>query len=316
MRNTLDRRGARVISTPTVLVLGAGASAHCGYPLGSRLVDQLCLLRGSAELDDLPEGWSREEAEGFLTRLSRSAYYSIDAFLETNPDQARLGKYLLGRELKRHENLDGLFPPHDSGWYQFLFNSLLNPMGEPEFGANRLAVVTFNYDRSLEAYLCAALQNRCPLSPEEAESALSELEIVHVHGVLGRFPQVPYQPTTDVADLLNIADQIQIIHEMRDRAGGFCNSEFERAHELLVEAERIYFMGFGFHPDNMRRFQFFTPENTAGKEIKSTTHGWAPLDFANLTHRLAVNGITGVTRDGASCNQFFGYTAPLADSSV
>ncbi|MCA9317371.1 MAG: hypothetical protein KDB73_17935, partial [Planctomycetes bacterium] len=104
-----------MIETPTVLVLGAGASVHANYPLGGQLVNQICQLRGSAELDDLPEGWTRTEAEDFCTRLSRSGHYSIDAFLGSDVEHAALGKYLLARVLKAREVTDRLFPPHSSG---------------------------------------------------------------------------------------------------------------------------------------------------------------------------------------------------------
>lgn len=90
-----------MISKPTVLVLGAGSSTHCGYPLGRELVAQLCQLRGSAELDNLPDGWSRDGVERFLTKLSLSDPSSIDAFLETNRDEASLGKFLIARQLKK-----------------------------------------------------------------------------------------------------------------------------------------------------------------------------------------------------------------------
>jgi hypothetical protein len=93
-----------LISIPTVLVLGAGASAHCSYPLGRELVAELVRLRGNSDLDHLPEGWTRELAERFLTKLGRSDPASIDAFLETNPTHAGLGKYLIARQLKLRED--------------------------------------------------------------------------------------------------------------------------------------------------------------------------------------------------------------------
>ena len=97
-----------------MLILGAGSSVHVRYPLGSQLVSELCLLRGTPALDNLPMAWTSSEANNFLTRLSRSGHYSIDAFLESVREQAPLGKYLVARALKTREVVDALFPPHST----------------------------------------------------------------------------------------------------------------------------------------------------------------------------------------------------------
>ena len=300
-----------MIKIPTVLVLGAGASTNYGYPLGMELIARLSRLRGTTNLDELPQGWNRNDVEAFLTRLSRSGYYSIDAFLETERERAALGKYFIAYELKQYEILDRLFPPHDSGWYQYLFNSLIID-GTPQFAENKLSIITFNYDRSLEAYLHTALQNRFQIDAAQAEEIMRGLPIVHVHGILGRYPEVPYTDHRDVNDLVNISQQIQIIHEISDQDGEFCNEMFQKAHEMLLCAERIFFLGFGFHPDNMRRFQFFTQENTKGKLLKATTYGLEALERDNLVKRLSDSGFTiDSLNTSGNCDHFFRRIATL-----
>jgi hypothetical protein len=302
-----------MIQIPTVLILGAGASAHCAYPLGSQFVSQLSSLRGTSELNNLPDGWTRSNAEAFLTKLSRSGHYSIDAFLEKNREQAELGKFLIARELKKHEDINLLFPPHNSGWYQYLFNQLLAPDGSPDFAANQLGIVTFNYDRSLEAYLHTALQARFDINEDEAAKKLKSIAITHVHGILGKYPEARYQRETELSELMNISSQIQIIHEISDQDVGFCNAMFKQAHEMLVKAKRIYFLGFGFHPDNIRRFRFFTPENTTGKLILSTLRGLGTRERNDLIARLIPAGFKSSDFDsgGYECNSFFKYSASL-----
>lgn len=300
-----------MINIPTVLILGAGASAHCGYPLGAGLIDRLCNLRGSPELDLLPEDWSRVYAETFLTRLSRSGHYSIDAFLENNREDAPLGKYLIALELKKHENIDMLFPPHDSGWYQYLFNSLLID-GKPRFSDNNLSIITFNYDRSLEAYLFTALKNRFRIKSEDAGSVLRGLPIMHVHGILGEYPEFPYNAQCDNNDLLGISQQIQIIHEISDRGDEFCNEVFQRAHDRLQSAQSIYFLGFGFHLDNIRRFRFFSKSGTEGKLLRATTLGLEALEKSHLIETLSDYGF-GLDSfpNSGDCSKFFRRIARL-----
>ncbi len=310
----ISKRGVGLITSPTVLILGAGASAHVGYPLGSQLVSELCALRGNSSLENLPAGWTSAAANDFLTRLSRSGHYSIDAFLETVPEHAALGKYLIARELKRREVVDALFPPHSTGsWYQYLLNVLLRDTGAAHFHPNSLEIITFNNDRSLEAYLHHALQSRFRIPDDEAATVLSEIPIVHVHGILGSYPAVPYIASSGPEELLAISQQIQIIHEIKDVSDGFCNEMFERANGMLKGAERIFFLGFGFHSDNVRRFRFFTPESMAGRVVKATTSGTGAMALASLAKRLEAHGFPEVSKwaNGNECNNFFGHVQDL-----
>lgn len=300
-----------MIEKPTVLVLGAGASVHVGYPLGGDLVNDLCRQRNSDLYNDLPMHWTTEDVDRFLTRLSRSGHYSIDAFLETVPDQADLGKYLIARELKRHEDIDRLFSPNNPGWYQYVFNRLLEDNNVSGFSSSRLSVITFNYDRSLEAYLHEALVARFQMPTDEASSILSHVQIVHVHGSLGNYPNIPYVSNCQADELLEISKKIQIIHEVSDPEDGFCNREFEQANELLNQAERIYFLGFGFHPDNIRRFRFFSPEKTIDREIHATARGIGSVELASFVTRLEPLGFDSSVFNGNTCSNFFSHVAAL-----
>jgi hypothetical protein len=303
-----------MITKPTVLILGAGASEHCGYPLGKGLVSRLCSLRGTHALDTLPEGLTRKDAESFLTRLSYSDSDSIDAFLEKNRDQAQLGKFLIAREIKQHENIDSLFPPNNPGWYHHLFNKLIVDEKDPHF-SDQLKIVTFNYDRSLEAYLYTRLQHSpsSQIDAAKAESILKELPIIHVHGILGEFPKIPYQSQYDDSDLFKISQNIKVGHELADQDEGFCNDLFKQANKMLKDASRIFFLGFGFHLDNVRRFQFFTRDNTRETLVRSTTYPLQELELKQLVGRLTDYGFTDecFPANNSNCEYFFKRTADL-----
>jgi hypothetical protein len=72
----------------------------------------------------------------------------------------------------------------------------------------------------LRLYLHPALQSRFRISSDKAAAVLSELPIVHVHGILGSYPEVPYVATSDPEELLAISRRIQIIHEIERRERG------------------------------------------------------------------------------------------------
>jgi hypothetical protein len=98
-----------MISQPTALVLGAGASVHVGYPLGSELLDDICARRGSVFTDEWPTGWAVDQIAPSLLRMCRSEFHSIDAFLDANTEQADVGRFLIARELKSRERMGELF---------------------------------------------------------------------------------------------------------------------------------------------------------------------------------------------------------------
>ena len=300
-----------MISSPTVLILGAGSSAHCGYPLGSGMVSNICRLKAGSTLDDIP--FDKSEVCEFINRLSRSGYYSIDAFLADTPEHLDLGKFLIARELSKSEELDRLFPPSNSGWYQYLFNQLLVD-GKPDFAKNNLSIVTFNYDRSLEAYLHTATMNRFRMSSSEATECLAAIPIIHPHGILGPYPDKPYSKPNSREDLAERANDIKVIHELENEKDTFCSIDFEIAHQHLTKAKRIYFLGFGFHNENIERFRFFNEGNLKGVQLNATTYGLGQISYVNLTKDLATYGFPPkqIRYDpNTNCNYFFSRTASL-----
>lgn len=302
------------IRTPTVLILGAGASLHCGYPLGLQLISDVASLRQKSPYLPLPARWSHEDLERFITRLSRSGHYSIDAFLEIVPPEIELGKYLIAYCLKQKEDIDRLFPPYDSGWYQYLFNCLLNNDTAP-FSNNQLTIVTYNYDRSLEAYIYEALMARFSMTPDEAKVELAKVPIIHVHGSIGVFPEIPYSTSKDIDVVSEIARCITIIHEIHDhdQEGEFCNEEFRLANLAINNASRIVFLGFGFHYDNVRRLKVEW-STFCDRTVRSTFWDTSTEEYARIMRRLSDLGLSQnilPMTGGNSCNGFFRFEFSL-----
>lgn len=130
--------------------------------------------------------------------------------------------------MKQHEVEDGLFPPNDPGWYRNLFTALATP-NVGDLAKAPLAVITFNYDRSLEVFLYQSIKYRYNLSDQDACRAFKSIPIIHPHGILGDYPDVPYKTSLDGMPLSSIADNITIIYELRDSPPPyFCNAAFSR----------------------------------------------------------------------------------------
>ncbi len=186
-------------------------------------------------------------------------------------------------------------------WYQYLWEELNDPF--EHFGANKLSIVTFNYDRSLEHYMFTSLKNKYPdKSVDEYAEKIRSIPIIHVHGKLGPLPWetsksdlksvVPYDSMTgsscfgmsveDTKDYQRVwfdtaRSSIKVIHEGTDES-----EEFKQAHELIANAQQLYFLGFGYHPTNLRRLNprvLMQP-----KKIMGTSYELSLSRILNIEH--------------------------------
>ncbi len=256
-----------MIKSNIVLVLGAGASAPFGFPTGQGLKDLVCekTLRLSGSVQLLTTlGFNPDIITRFRTALGNSGRLSVDAFLETREDYLDIGKTAIAATLMPFEKTTGLFRDWinkrkrgKGNWYDLLFDALTAAVPFDEFDKNKLSIITFNYDRSIEHYLFTSLQSSYNKNDEECGEKLRKMEIIHVHGSLGPLdwqsrptglPSVSYDSGMG-PDIIKLAAQnIKIIHE--DTAD---TPEFTQARNLLLNSTRVFFLGFGYHPANLKR---------------------------------------------------------------
>ena len=105
-----------MIKAPTVFVLGAGASAPYGFPLGRTLMSEIVRkLRKAGDFRDQVQACApHTDMARFTSRLSASGRSSIDLFLEKRPDLLEIGKAAIVRALVPYEiddEFDTIFPP-------------------------------------------------------------------------------------------------------------------------------------------------------------------------------------------------------------
>jgi len=248
-----------VITRKTVLVLGAGASVPFGFPSGPGLVKSICesLRSGNARSvieDILAERQFRGSRyfDKFLDSLQKSGQLSIDSFLEHNPEWIALGKLAISACLIPFEEEQKLFRFGDDCWYRQLFKAMNSTF--EEFTQNKITILTFNYDRSLEHFLATALRYTHQVEYQLCLQSVLSLPIIHLHGHLGSLNNVDDEEgrvyKTDCNPyFINVAARnIQIIHE-----GGENGAKFESAKKALSNAEVIAFLGFGYDEINLER---------------------------------------------------------------
>jgi len=153
-----------MIRTPTVFVLGAGASAEYGLPLGSDLVQLIVDAVGETGVLRKPLsicGVLESKLEIFAEKLHRANLVSIDAFLEKNsPEFVGIGKLCIGlsilfREQDAKRKL--LESPPSDHWLKYVWNIMRAETNAASFSENKVIFVTFNYDRLVEHYFDGVL---------------------------------------------------------------------------------------------------------------------------------------------------------------
>jgi hypothetical protein len=219
----------------------------------------------------------------FREAFRKSGQSSVDAFLEHRSEFIEVGKLAIAYCLIPYESEDALFQCDGSrggDWYQYL-SSKLNASFE-SFGENRLSVITFNYDRSLEHYLFTTLRYAHGRSDDECAEAIRKIPILHVYGQLSRQPYPdrearPYE--TDSSSYRSVGYAARGITLLHDKA----KPELEGACRLLTAAERICFLGFSYHPLNLERLRL---RDSSGRAVFGTARGLIGGEVASVEHAL------------------------------
>ena len=282
-----------MITTPTVLVLGAGASYPYGFPTAKELEDLICeafsspTARASKSLGSTESEYTPEQFFEFRQAFLK-APASVDAFLQRRPEFLGVGKLAIAYCLMPFENETKLYQPdrnlRGGNWYKYLAGKLDSSF--EEFGYNKLSIITFNYDRSLEHYLLNALISLHGRTRDACASALAKIPIVHVYGQLGAQPypkEGSHQYRPDQIEqfiyVKTAADGIKLYHEEADAAAA-------RAGEVLRPAKRVCFLGFGYHSFNLARLKIESPFDLS-TTIIGTARGLIGMELQHASHGVA-----------------------------
>jgi hypothetical protein len=271
-----------MITVPTTLILGAGASKPYGFPTGNELRHKIItrFQNGNAiEMYERAFDLSSVIIQEFERDFRQSGDPSIDVFLERRPKLVQIGKTAIAESLIPFENVDSLFnedeqPLHNKGWYNYLLDAMTERTHN-NFSNNQLKILTFNYDRSLEWYLSKALKSRYGFeSLQEGYELVKTIPIIHLYGTLGGLPWMKdsraYEPSLGISDIIKARDEIRIISDggefLSKRKPVYSSQDasqtswdtfiaFEEAHNYLMKSKRIIFLGFGYNSTNLSRLR-------------------------------------------------------------
>lgn len=298
-----------MIRDKTVFILGAGASNPYGYPTGGELREKICKDFTSKNSlfkpGDIYWETQRSLAQEFTKLfLEAGANTSIDLFLArlnptdrdkfTNIGKTAISFFILEAECasKFDENMEKEKRKHD--WYAPLLNKMMRKLTTHDsyerIGDNAVTFITFNYDRSLEYYIHRCFTSTFPHAPEEYIQKIGN-EIIKIHHAYGKIADMPWQQTgadplpyrpqkfTEYID--NAIKNIKTIYEMPE-------SIKKDIQESIVEAQQIFFLGFGYAEENLKAIGIpeILKDGSRTTKIYGTAQGIPPNRIYELKRKF------------------------------
>jgi len=253
-----------MISRPTVFVLGAGASMPYSFPSGVQLASQIAtqLTERNGELSRLmrANGIDDKLLQAFPIAFRESGRESLDAFVQSRREFLSIVKLAIVISIGLIESEPSLFTS-GADWMKYLFNRMAG--GSPgDFASNQLKVITFNFERSFERRMFLNMRANYDMDDVSAlTSCETTVPVLHFHGDLGEpgWGAATITPTTrdyrplnqqqSLEEVSGFAERIKLIHEEIPK------TTIETAQKWMLEAERVCFIGFGYHRLNLDRLQ-------------------------------------------------------------
>jgi hypothetical protein len=172
-------------------------------------------------------------------------------------------------------------------WYDYLTKLLTEGVRKSEIGHifDNIEIINFNYDRCIEQYLPYSLANYYGVDVEAVRALMPRLVMHRPYGVAGKLPwQGGDMPTVafggDSTDRTAVAaKQIRTFTERVEEG-----EALELIRAAVSDAERIIFLGFAFHRQNVELIAAKAPDNA---EIVATAFQVSRSDRDVIEDELA-----------------------------
>jgi len=249
---------------------------------------------------------------------------SIDNLLATHPEDLKAslcGKLAIISTIIQKERSSWLFvDPHGPirdidyarighTWFPAFFRLLHDGVNISSLGRlfENVSFISFNYDRCIEHYLFDALKRHYWLEDQKAAELMQSCNVYHPYGKVGKLPwqhgdaSMRVDFGSDRCDLISAASQIKTFGE-----SVAANDEINGAKEAIAGAERVVFLGFAFHRQNI---ELITPGHVCPtKRVFATTFGVSESDSSVIDKQLRnlVRSLnTTVALKPMTCSEFF-----------
>lgn len=315
--------GRDMFRAKTLLVLGAGASFEVGLPIGETLLKQIAglinfrfeggsrLTAGDHLLLDalklvLNEGREVERLNEHLRagqRLRQSALQalSIDNVIDALADSKveLVGKLGILRAILKAESGSACFRVPEgrvssldilkftNTWYDKITKILTENVKKSEIERifENLEIINFNYDRCLERYLPFSIAQYYGVGIGDVERIMQNVPIHRPYGSCGKLswmrgdgPRIDFGHE-DPSALASAVEQIRTFTEQVQEG-----EELDAIRSAVTRADRIVFLGFAFHRQNLRLIGAPIKDHT---EILATAFQISESDKSVIKSELA-----------------------------
>ncbi len=278
------------MSEKITFILGAGSNKDYGFPLGFDLYKMT--------IKDLENLNTEEEEKSelfkilrhfnlimhidvFRNKLEGSQFSSLDEFVYHYPEYEKIVRYIISYYIIWYEDNSKLLElSNENHWYRSFWKNIKTYNFE-DLPKGKYGFITFNYDRSLEAYFTEVMYNtyfnQIKKDRFEIYNLLNDyFPIYHVYGHLGKlyangrnsFEYGAKRSASEsilrsnFVDKINFASrQIELIFSKRQE-----KPELQKIFKRLENSDKIIFLGFGFDDLNL--------ENLKIKELNKTKIGY------------------------------------------
>ena len=190
---------------------------------------------------------------------------------------------------KRVNNMKDTFDSSkfEDSWYSSLTKILTEGIKKSQIGNlfDNLEIINFNYDRCLEHYLPISLSEYYGISPDSIREIMKGLTIHRPYGVAGRLPwQKGDSPSVEFGGgspqlLADVAQQVRTFTERVNEG-----DELAAMRATIASADRIVFLGFAFHRQNVELLSQKTKDHT---EIVATAYKISKSDMSVIDRELS-----------------------------
>lgn len=301
---------------PTVLVLGAGASAAFDMPLGVELKVSIAKaldikfeylsdsLKSGDRLivealksiirDGTHNGSTINDFRRAAIEISETMPFadSIDEYIERHSvDELKkvcaklaITKCILeserGSNLAARNGTSKLSPEIGDSWLSKFLNHATRGKSFDEIGDafENLLVINFNYDRCFEQFCFLWLKQFYHLDDSRAAEALSHITIFHPYGKVGSLPFQNEKNSVMFGEDLTAYEIKKIYPDIRTYSEAIDEVlDRDAISAALAETRQLIFLGFAFHPQNIDIISMSSPDRAAIKCYATTKGMSAPL---------------------------------------
>jgi len=295
----------------TLFVVGAGASEEVGLPLGAGLANNIAakmdisfehgyVFVGTGDQSLYEQLLNARRQDGdqwfFAAKRLRDGLpfaQSIDDFLDqrrTDKFVNLYGKSAICKAILEAEKASKLFfnpfeghnpfevgPIQDTWFVKFMY---MLCKGIPRENVSQIfkniGFIVFNYDRCIEQFLISSLERAYSIKREDAVALVNGLDILHPYGSVGSLRDIQFGATA--LNCVSLAERIKTYTEQADD-----QTILKKIQDRVEASERIVFLGFAYHSQNMLMLQAATGEAT--KIVYGTAYGMSGPDVTEV-HKL------------------------------